>query len=145
MNSTTYELLIKALKADIETRTGLACNFAIDDKTTTDKPFLSLAYTGMTESGITAGGVVKNAAFSFKLKLTARTANQSQLAKLMEAEMFTTKAFKSLVQASDDPANSLTVTGYKATYFLAWAEQTNNMDYTQFERNWNLTLKITKE
>ena len=149
MNKELFDTVVKALKADIVSKTNIPCDFTIDEKAKGDRPAYYLSYFGMDEVDLTPGGTYMNAEFNFKIQLYGRINNPLQLAALMEAELHTGKV---LVNAPFDSAtsdvivNQITgISGYNVSYWLRWTPQVNSMDYTEFNRTWDLTLKITKE
>jgi len=141
-----YAVILNKLIEDIETRTGIKTRFKIDNQNNGDIPTITLGLIGTVGVGLLPNLTTKSHAVKFKLILTSRASNPSQLAAIIASEANVSKVFPISidVNALNSERYALSeVDGYKANYYTKWSALDNEMQDDSYERKWDLIMEIT--
>lgn len=143
-----YEDIINKLILDIESRTGLVTEFKIDNQDRIgDTPTSQLELVGSQEVKSNLNGIVLSHVVLFKLAIRATATNYTTIAEIIKGEARISEVFpipldyKAVRSESYELSD---ISDYNANYHAEWSPQTGEMRENEYERKWDLILKITK-
>ena len=143
-----YAQILNKLIEDIETRTGIKTRFKIDNQNNSDTPTITLGLIGTVGVGLLPNLTTKSHTVKFKLILTSRASNPSQLAAIIASEANVSKVFPISIDVNaliPERYALSEVDGYKANYYTKWSAFDNEMQEGSYERKWDLIMEITRK